>query len=450
MTEGSARGVLGRFQQLLPAGFLEQAYVDAGVRHHNSLYSPAIVMWLLILQRLEGGAPLGSAVLELLRGLPSEFWPNPCKRVRDWREQGKAPSSHTGAYNQARQALPLVVVQRSCDRIFQELIAELKSSSAEPSRRAFLLDGSSMRMAHSPELCRQYPAGSNQHGEGHWPVLKIVVAHDLQTGLGMRPEWGPMYGPDATSEQRLLESAIGRLPAGSIIVGDANFGVLSVAWASAQRQYPVVLRLTASRAQKLAGKSLHDGIDCEVVWKPSPYERKHHPQLPADAQVRGRLIVRQVQPDNGKPFLLALFTTLSGPPEEICQVYGQRWMIETDLRTLKGSLKLDQFTCSTTDMVAKEIEMAMAAYNLVRAVTCQASEQSGIPPRGYSFTQVQRIVQKFGPVLSAARTPSEAKRIFDQMMRYVQQARLPDRKRKRPSCPREVWQRGAHFPTRKT
>jgi hypothetical protein len=28
-------------------------------------------------------------------------------------------------------------------------------------------------------------------------------------------------------------------------------------------------------------------------------------------------------------------------------------------------------------MVAKEIEMAMAAYNLVRAVTCQASEQSG-------------------------------------------------------------------------
>jgi len=199
-------------------------------------------MWLLVQQRLEGGAPLGAAVLELLRGLPPEFWPRPCKRIRNWQQHGKAPSSHTGAYNQARQALPLLVVQRSCDRIFQELIAQLKHSSTESSRRAFLLDGSSMRMAHSPELCRQYPPGSNQHGAGHWPLLRILVAHDLQTGLAMRPEWGPMHGPEAVSEQRLLEKAIERLPAGSVVVGDANFGVFSVGWATAQRQYPVVLR----------------------------------------------------------------------------------------------------------------------------------------------------------------------------------------------------------------
>lgn len=408
------------------------------------------MLWLLVLQRIEGGAPLGAAVLELLRGLPPEFWPRPCKRIRDWREQGKVPSSHTGAYNQARQGLPLAVVQKCCDRIFQELIAQVKPSSTEPSHRTFLLDGSSMRMAHSPELCLQYPAGSNQHGGGHWPVLKIVVAHDLQTGLAMRPEWGPMYGPQAVSEQRLLELAIERLPAESIVVGDANFGVFSVGFAAAQRQHPIVLRLTTARAQRLAEGALHNDIDREVVWKPSAYERKQHPQLPPDAQVTGRLIVRQVQPDGGgRAFLLALFTTLAEPPEEILKLYGQRWKIETDLRTLKSNLKLDQFTCSSADMVAKEIEMAMAAYNLVRAVTCQASEQSGVPPRGYSFTQVQRIVQKFGPDLAAAKDSREAKRLFDQMMHYVQQAKLP-RRRKRPTYPRAVWQRGAYFPSRQS
>jgi putative transposase len=429
---------------------LEQAYAEVGVRHHNSLYSPAVTMWLLVLQRIEGGAPMGAAVLELLRGLPSDFWPRPCKRIRDWREQGKEPSSHTGAYNQARQALPLQVVRQSCERIFQELMAQLKPSSAEPSPRAFILDGSSMRMAHSPELCRQYPPGANQHGEGHWPMLKVVVAHDLHTGLAMPPEWGPMYGPDAVSEQKLLETAIERLPAGSTVIGDANFGVFSVGWAAAQRQHPVVLRLTAVRAQKLAATTLHDGIDRTVVWTPSAHERKNHPELPADAQLKGRLIVRQVQPDNGgKPFLLALFTTLHGPPEEILQLYGQRWLIETDLRTLKSNLRLDQLTCATPDMVAKEIEMAMAAYNLVRAVTCRASEESGIPPRAYSFSQVQRIVRTFTPVLAAAETPREKKRIFDRMMHYVQQAKLPRRKRKRPSYPRAVWKRGAYFPTKK-
>jgi len=409
-----------------------------------------VVLWLLVLQRLQGGAPLETAVLELLRGLPCSFWPRPCKRVRAWQEHGKAPSSHTGAYNQARQALPLSVVRRSCDRIFEELMAHCKPFTTEASYRAFLLDGSSMRLAHTPELRRRYPAGSNQHGPAHWPLLKILVAHDLQTGLAMRPEWGPMHGPDAVSEQRLLERAIERLPEGSVVVGDANFGVFSVAWAAAQRRHPVVLRLTASRARKLAGAPLRDGIDCQVVWKPSAYERKHHPELPPEAQVGGRLIVRQVQPDNGaKPFLLALFTTLSGTQEETLNLYGQRWQIETDLRTLKSHLKLDQFTCQSPDMVEKEIEMAMAAYNLVRAVTCQASEQSGVPPRGYSFTRVRRIVQTFGPLLAEAPNAGEAKRIYAQMMRCVQQAKLPFR-RKRPTYPRQVWGKGAKFPTRQT
>jgi putative transposase len=283
-------------------------------------------MWLMVVQRLKGGAGLGAAVLELLRGLPSSFWPRPCKRIRDWQQQGKAPSSHTGAYNQARQALPLAVVQQCCDRISHELMAQSKRCSEdEPARRAFLLDGSSMRLAHSAELCQLYPAGSNQHGEGHWPLLKIVVAHDLQTGLAIRPEWGPMHGPNAVSEQALVERAIERLPTGSVVVGDANFGVFSVAWAATEKQYPIVLRLTAARALRLAGDALRDGIDSIVDWKPSPYEQKQHPKLPPKALVSGRLIVRQVQPDNGgNPFLIALFTTLTEPEKDVLHLYGQR------------------------------------------------------------------------------------------------------------------------------
>ena len=61
----------------------------------------------------------------------------------------------------------------------------------------------------------------------------------------MRPEFGPMHGPEAVSEQQLLEAAISRLPEGSIVLGDANFGVFSVAYAAVQGGHPVVLRLTA-------------------------------------------------------------------------------------------------------------------------------------------------------------------------------------------------------------
>ena len=439
-----------RFQELLSADFLAQAQTEAGVKCNNSVYSPLVVLWLLVVQRLCGGASLGDAVLELLRGLPASFWPRPNKRIREWREHGKTPSSNTGAYNQARLALALSIVQKCCDHIFEQLMAQLSKPSSDGGRGAFLLDGSSMRAPHTPELCKTYPPGSNQHGASHWPVIRVLVAHDLDTGLAMRPEWGPMFGDEAVSEQALLQRAIDRLPNGSTVIGDANFGVYSVAHAAAQSGHPVLLRLTAERARRLAGERLRDGIDRPLLWKPTAADRKTNPDLPADACVAGRLLVRQVQPnDGGDAFLLPFFTTLPSSVEEIYQLYGQRWRIETDLRTLKSTLALDQLTCATPDMVAKEIEMGITAYNLVRALIGVASQQSGIPARGYSFSKVRRILEVFGPALANAPDQKSAQRIMDQIMTYVQQSKLPRRKRRRPSYPREVWQRGAHFPSRK-
>jgi hypothetical protein len=63
------------------------------MRRNNSIYSAVVVLWLLVLQRLYGGVPLQAAVLELLRGLPASFWPRPCKRLRDWQQHGKLPST---------------------------------------------------------------------------------------------------------------------------------------------------------------------------------------------------------------------------------------------------------------------------------------------------------------------------------------------------------------------
>ena len=101
-----------QFRKLLPVPFIDQIQAESEVELHNGVYTPLVVLWLLVAQRIHGGASMETAVLELLLGLPDSFWPRPCKRIRDWREHGKAPSSHTGAYNQARQALPLSVVQK--------------------------------------------------------------------------------------------------------------------------------------------------------------------------------------------------------------------------------------------------------------------------------------------------------------------------------------------------
>jgi len=347
--------------------------------------------------------------------------------------------------------LPPTVVEQSCDRIFQQLTAQRNGTLPALGARAFFVDGTTVRLAHTPALCPCYPPGSNPHGEAHGPLLRMLVAHDLQTGLAMRPEWGPVHGSQAVSEQQLLERAMDRLPDGSAIVADANFGVFSVAYAAEQRRRPVTLRLTRVRALHLAGGPLHDGIDRPILWKPSRADRRSRPNLPADACVRGRLIVRRVHPSNGAaPFLLCLFTSLlHTDQDEILKFYGQRWNMETDLRSLTSTLCLEQLGCTTPEMVAQELNAAMAAYNLVRAVTCVAAERTGLPPRGYSFTRVRHIVEAFAPLVASAKNEKQAQEYSNRMMYYVSQAKLPRRKRKRPSYPRAVWGKGESFPRRK-
>lgn len=452
--------VLSLFLRLLPAEFFTQLREKEQLRRQNNrIYTDAVVIWLMIVQRLSAPGALETAVLELLRGLPKDFWPRPCKRLLVGPEEPQRNlSSNTASYNEARQRLPVTIVEQSADRAFRQLIEQVGRTRTVPQREAFFVDGSSVRMAHSKALLTPYPPGSNQHGESHWPLLRIVVAHDLYSGLAMRPEWGAMNGQHAVSEQGLLEQAIDRLPSGCVVVGDANFGVFSVAYAAAKRGHPVVLRLTMARAKRLAQQQrqdgsegqLLDGMEQHIHWKPSRDDRRNHPELPDSASIEGQLMVRQVQPGNGKePFLLALFTTLGENSDAVFELYGYRWNIETDLRSLKDTLRLDQLTCTTPEMVAKEIDVAMLAYNLVRAVICVAAEKAGLKPRRFSFTRVRNVINTFAPMIAAAGDAEQAQQLFDKMMYYVGQAKLPQRTKKRPSYPRAVWPKTQKYPKRK-
>ena len=441
--------VLSIYQKLLTADLLQRMLRQAKIKQNNRLYNPLVVIWLLVFQRLHGNVSMERAVLNVVHGLPAEFWPQPCKRRREDRVSDK-----DGSYSAARQELPLSMVEQAADLVFEGLLEQTGGAVPVFGRRAFFVDGTSLRTPHRPKLNQEFPPSSNQHGESHWPVVKMLVAHDLRTGLAIHPVCGAMSGPDAVSEQALFEKLLREgVPAGAIMIGDINFGVFSVAYAADQDQHPVVLRMQEQRARVvLGGGPLVDGIDREVEWRPSRDERKSHPHLPADACVRGRLLVMLVRPDNGaEASLLVLFTTLPAAEasrEELLELYGQRWNIELDLRTLKGTLQLEQLTCTSPEMAAKQIHAAMIAYNLVRAVMYAAAAQSGIAPRRYSFARVRHVVEHFLPFIAAAKTPEEAQALTAKMMYCAGQKKLRNQKRRR-SYPRAVWGRPRTFPSRK-
>jgi len=157
--------------------------------------------------------------------------------------------------------------------------------------------------------------------------------------------------------------------------------------------------------------------------------------------------VRQVQPSNGaKPFLLARFATLPDPPEQIVELYGQRWNIEVDLRSLKGTLRLEERTCTSTEMVAQELDVAMLAYHLVRAVIYRTARKAGLEPRAFSFTQVSNVLPVFLPRIAAAPDERPARKRSAAMLYSLSQCKL--RQRKRSSRPRSVWPQPKTYPAR--
>jgi hypothetical protein len=147
--------------------------------------------------------------------------------------------------------MPTLVAAQVSDHILTQLQAELPSCPVGCQQPVFLLDGSSVELAHTKELTAAYPPAENQYGRVHWPILRIAVMHNLANGLALRPSLGAMYGPDAVSEQGLAEELMERLPQGAVVVGDRNFGVFSIAYAATQKGVAVVLRLTEDRFKKV-------------------------------------------------------------------------------------------------------------------------------------------------------------------------------------------------------
>ncbi|MCX6635412.1 MAG: IS4 family transposase [Acidobacteria bacterium] len=437
------QAVLRLYQQAASPEFFDQLGAELKLRFHNGVYSLVVVIWLMIVQRPHPRGTLLAVVQEAVRQLPPGLVRRPCKRLREG-----SLSSHTGAYNQARQKLPREVVERVSDRIFEQLVAGTPEARPGLGRRLFLLDGSTLLMPNTPELAAAYPPTSNQHGLSHWPVMRVLVAHEVTTGLAMRPQWGPVNGPRAVSEQQLVEQAIQRLPDGSVVMGDANFGVFSVAWAAQQHHYPMLLRLTPARATAFR-MPLPEGTDCWVDWKPSRWDRKAHPELPLEACVRGRLIVRRVRPSDGSgSFLLYLFTTLTLPAGQVLELYGQRWNIETDLRSLKQTVGLYMLDCKSPAMVAKELMVGVTAYNLVRAVMQAAARSANLPPRSLSFSGTQDVLNAWLPYLATLPEGPLCQAELRRMMRAAAQCRLYKR-RKATSYPRASWGRPRVFPSRK-
>jgi Transposase DDE domain len=425
------------FQKLVPP---EEFNAREGVTR-AMVYTPWIVTWLMIYQRLNGAAALTDGVTELA-GMDDDLVPKN-KRTRE-----KTVSANTGAYARARGRLKVEAAENAADQVSDALMTQGTSASATATatagRRVFLVDGSTLALASVDSLREVYPPPKNQHGPSHRPAIRLVAAHDLATGTAVRPEIGQMNGPKAIGEVEMAGPLLNRLPKNSVIIGDRNFGIFFLAWLASQARHDFLVRLTNVRFKALVrqAKLVGPGV-WQLSWTPSPWDRKHNPGLPADAALAVRLHEVRVS----ETLTLWLVTSLDATGTALAATYHGRQHVETDLRDLKQTLRLEVLRSRSPEMIRKELAAATIAYNLVIQVRKLAAAQAQVEPRRLSFARVHSLVRILLHQRLSALEPAEAQERIDQVLRMAAQCKIPHRPGR--SYPRETFGKPTKYARRR-
>jgi hypothetical protein len=434
MEQYTAAQVWPVFEALLPANRVLAWVAQAGRRFYQRVYTPWVVLWGFICQRLQADHTCDAFVSDFVSGQWPGLYSPTVGRER--------PSENSAAYCQARQRLPLSVAWQALRQTAQAISEQLGPSGLWHGRRVALLDGSTLRLSAEEALVAHYGLPKGQHGSSHWPRLRTVAAFDVCSGALCEV----VEGPYAQSEYELAIQLLRAAQPGMVWVGDQLFGIYHLVQVVAACRQEAVFRIQAGHIGRWGAKHWPSGSDRHVVWQPSASDQREA-DLPA-ASIPGRLLYLRVVRDGFKPFDVYLFTTLTDrqqyPAEAILALYARRWQVELHLRHVKTTFSMELLMGKSVDIIRKELALGLVAYNLIRGLMAQAAVRAGLSPLALSFARCWRRIVA---ATQCGRNPSahSGQDADTVLLERLAACRLPVRPQPRLE-PRAVWPKPHKYP----
>ena len=425
--------------------WFEKQFPGNGIENRWKIFNAPVVACLFIMQKASTRNSLASAIEFFRSSKSGSGIDNLLGGSR--RLAMKSISASTGGLSQARQRLSVENAAELFDEInlgMARLNNRLKAEGEKKSKQKwFLLDGTTIGLQNTTAIKEEFPALSNQTGECR-PCARAVFAHNLYDAIAQHPAIGKMV----ESEQALGKQVMRRLPKGSGLIADRNFGIFSIAYHAQNLGLNVLVRMTEVRAARLVGKDTitNDGT-YDVVWTASKADCATNPDIPVDAHVAGKLTVVSVERYGYRTERMFFFNTdFRMTPEQTIAVYKERWLIENDIRTLKSTVHLDIVFSKTPDMVRKEIFFGILAYNMIRALIAKAAAKVNLKPRDISFSRAAGIITTTASHLADATTPLQVEITIEAFYKSIYQVKHPVRSKPRWEPRAIVTCRKSHFP----
>lgn len=422
------------FSNILSAEVIAEGMKDVEYRDRYDIYSPSITLWAFLSQVLDPGHTLEAAVTRVI-----------AFHLSQGREINI--STNTAAYSNARKKLQ------------EEVLAKLVRDSAEKLEEQFpkswlwkqlyhikLVDGSTVSMPDTPENQAVYPQPDTQKKGIGFPIARIVTVTSSATGAVLDLAIGPYSGKE-TGEHALLRQLIDIFKKGDVALGDCYYASYFLIAMLMSRGVDIVFPMHAARDCDFREGNKLGQKDHIIRWlrpaKPEWMDQETYDNIQKD------ITVREVSIDSERAGFRTkrriLVTTFLDPKHvsknDLALLYGCRWWIELDLRSIKQTLQMDILRGKTPEMVRKEIWVHLLAYNMIRKIMAQAAHVHGKIPRELSFNLALHAIKSFR---EAGILSENNERIYAALLKAISAKKIGNRPGRQE--PRMVKRRPKAFP----
>lgn len=399
-------------RQHLHPEWIEEALAASGVVTLRRRRLPAEqVIWMVIGMALIRNLPIERVVDKLELALPDR----------------KGTLVAKSAVSKARQRLgedPLAY-------LFAATAAEWSTRSADAHRwrglAVYGLDGTTMRVADSPENRAAFGGQHTHRGDSGYPQVRVVAMMALRSHVLSAFR----FADYSVGETTLARDIWNELPENSLVIVDRNFLVkkdLVDLETSGERHW--LSRTKVNTKWAIREKLGRD--DYLVEWELNESGR------PPTWTLRAIHYKRKGCPRS--TLLTSLLDAEKYPAKELIELYHERWETEIGYDELKTHLldRQEAIRSKTPTGVRQELWGIALAYNLVRLEMERVAAEANVPPTRISFVaSLAMIRDEFHTLSLRSMTPGSVPARLIYLRQQLKRLILPPRRPQR-AYPRAV------------
>lgn len=405
----------------------------AELTFRERLFNPSRTFWLFLSQALSADGGCDETVRKALAQIALRS------------VVGEEPPSHsTSAYCQARKRLPAALIEQILAQVVTRI--EEKPQRLWLGRSVKVVDGSSASMPDTPANQQHFGQPSGQKPGCGFPMMRLVALFSLSSGALLARACGAY----ADHERTLWRGLWDELDKGDVVLADRGFCAFADYVRLAEKGVDCVMRLNASRGPGTREVKRLGAGDHLVQWVkskqvPNWITKEQWAAMPADLTVRH--VTFSVSEAGFRTEKVTVATTLLDPavypPGAFAELYRRRWRAELYLRDLKTTMGTEILRCKTPEMIHKELDMHLIAYNLIRALMLTAANRAELDPNDLSFKQSLNTVRQWTPAMVEAKSENWHREMLELLYHYLAASLLA--KRPNRTEPRAVKRRPKNY-----